>query len=110
MNPVLLAVLIGIGLAIGDIFMEKWSLANYSLLGMSLVYLAVALLIYSISLIGYALLLKTFDLNVATLIVVALDVLIITVVGIFSFNQPLHTNAILGALFCFIGLCFLIFT
>lgn len=108
MSYIILSIFIGMGLTSGDILMKKWMLTDYSFSSHGLFYLISSLLIYSISLIGYGFLLKSFNLNVATLIVVSLNVLIVMLVGILFFDETLSLYHAGGSLLCFIGLCIIL--
>jgi drug/metabolite transporter (DMT)-like permease len=68
------------------------------------VYLITALVVYSISLVGYAFLLKAFNLNIATLIVVCINVLIVMFVGTIFFKETLNIYQVFGGILCMAGI------
>jgi multidrug transporter EmrE-like cation transporter len=104
----LFSITIGFGLAIGDLLMKKWMLFHYSITGRGLLFLMSALVVYSISLIGYGLLLKNYNLNVATLIVVAINVIIVMLIGTFFFGESMSNTHIVGSLLCMVGVVLLL--
>lgn len=107
MFPLFLSVCVGVGLSLGDVFMKKWMLVKYSLSIIGLTYLISGLVTYCISLVGYAFLLKYFNLNVATTVSVCFNVLTVMFVGTFIFGEKLSLYHFIGILFCLIGLCFI---
>lgn len=104
MIPILISVLIGLGLAIGDFLMKKWMLLGYAWSGESLGYVVAALFVYCVSLLGYGYLLSFYNLNVATLVSVTVNVFVVMIIGTFLFNEPLNLYHGAGIALCFAGL------
>jgi drug/metabolite transporter (DMT)-like permease len=104
MSTILFSLCIGLGMAVGDILMKKWMLAGYAVSGSALAWLCSALAVYGISLVGYGFLLKTLNLNVATLVTVSFNVLVVALIGTFIFGESINGHQIAGMILCLLGI------
>jgi drug/metabolite transporter (DMT)-like permease len=95
-------VLIGIGMVLGDIFMKNWSNYSYDLRGVGLIYLIVALLFYSVSLTYYGLQLRSTNFSIATILPIVINILIVLLITVFYYHEPLSAKQWLGVL---LGFC-----
>lgn len=95
-------ILIGIGMVMGDVFMKNWSNHFYDLRGVGLVYLISALLFYSASLTYYGLQLRSTNFGIATILPIVINILIVLLITIFYYQEPLSIKQWLGV---FLGFC-----
>lgn len=95
-------ILIGFGMALGDVLMKSWANNQYSLQGNSLLFLGGAILTYAASLTYYGLQLRVTNFSVATILPIIINVLIILLITIFYYHEPLSFKQWVGAL---LGMC-----
>jgi drug/metabolite transporter (DMT)-like permease len=95
-------VLIGIGMVFGDVLMKNWANQLYSMQGSGLLYLVGALFIYSVSLTYYGLQLRSTNFSIATILPIIINILIVLLITIFYYHEPLSSKQWLGV---FLGFC-----
>ncbi len=99
-------ILIGIGMALGGVFMKNWANQQYSLQGIGLLFLSSALLSYSASLTYYGLQLRSTNFSIATILPIVINILIVLLITISYYHEPLSIKQWTGVLlgFCAIAL------
>ncbi len=108
MAIVLFSLIIGLGMAAGDFFMNKWMILGNSWQGYSFLYWLVAMIFYVISLTGYGYFLKSENLNTATTITVTINIVAVVIIGTLFVHEQLSTLQILATTFCVLGLVLLL--
>lgn len=90
--------LVGIAFTVGDVLMKVWSNQNYSFVGTGLLTFLVALLIYGAGFVYYGLQLRTSNFGVATLLPIVINILLVLMLTVFYYHEPLSTKQWVGAL------------
>ena len=103
-NPALLLTIIGgIILTIGDIVLKKWVVTSYGL------FYASGLILYFISMVLLSQSYKYEDVVVASMLIILFNVITLTLVGRFVFKENITVYEISGIVFGIIGILFLEF-
>jgi drug/metabolite transporter (DMT)-like permease len=100
-------IIIGIGLALGDVLMNHWADGGSRFQGSSLAIYLIALVVYIASLTLYAYQLKTTQLSVATIIPVLINVAIVFAVSTFYLHEKVSAYQYTGIFLALMALVFL---
>ncbi len=91
-------IFIGLAYTLGDVFMKTWSNHQYALSGIGLVIFIASIVSYTTGFIYYGLQLRTTNFGVATLLPIVINVLIILLLTVFYYHEPLSLKQWTGAL------------
>lgn len=91
-------IFIGLAYTLGDVFMKTWSNHQYTLSGLGLVVFIASMLSYMTGFVYYGLQLRTNNFGIATLLPIVINVLIILLLTIFYYQEPLSLKQCIGAL------------
>jgi drug/metabolite transporter (DMT)-like permease len=90
-------IFIGFAYTLGDVFMKTWSNQQYALSGLGLVVFIASMLSYMTGFVYYGLQLRTTNFGIATLLPIVINVLIILLLTIFYYHEPLTLKQWVGA-------------
>ncbi|MCR4286272.1 MAG: EamA family transporter [Candidatus Kaiserbacteria bacterium] len=99
--------LIGIGLALGDVFMNHWADNGSRFSGQLFFVYLLALVIYCASLTLYAYQLKTTQLSIATVIPLLINVALVFTVSTFFLHEKINTYQLIGISLALVAIVFL---
>lgn len=99
--------IIGIGLAIGDVLMNHWADSGSRFVEQKLFVYLLALVVYISSLTLYAYQLKTNPLSVATITPMLINVTIIFLVSVFYFHEKITGYQLIGIILAILAIFFL---
>lgn len=94
-------ILIGLGMVLGDILMKNWIISGAMFRNSSLIFFIFALLVYGISLTGYAYQLRTMNFGIATITPILVNIVTIALISFFYYKEMLSMYKIFGMLFAF---------
>lgn len=100
-------IIIGVGLAIGDVLMNHWADGGSRYHGSSLAIYIAAVIVYTASLTLYAYQLKTTQLSIATIIPVLINVGIVFAVSAFYLHEKVSAYQYTGIFLALMALIFL---
>ncbi len=89
--------IVGIAFTIGDVLMKIWSNQNYSFASTGLLTFLTALFIYGAGFVYYGLQLKTNNFGVATLLPIVINILLVLLLTVFYYHEPLSSKQWIGA-------------
>lgn len=78
--------------------MKVWSNQNYSFAGSGLFTFVAALFIYGAGFVYYGLQLRTSNFGVATLLPIVINILLVLLLTVFFYHEPLSSKQWVGAL------------
>lgn len=91
---ILLFIIIGLGLALGDVIMKYWIVSGAHYSGIGLMFYVLALGVYSMSLTLFAYQLRTTPFSIATILPI-----LINIVAVFLLSQLFYHKSITGRQF-----------
>ncbi len=100
-------ILVGLGMVLGDILMKTWIVSGGGFKNSSIIYFILALVIYGVSLTGYAYQLKTTNFGIATSVPILINVVTVALISFFYFKEVLSLLQIVGIIFACISIVLL---
>ena len=93
--------LIGLGMVLGDILMKNWIISGGFFRGVPLIIYISAIIVYGISLTGYAYQLRTMNFGIATITPILVNIATISLISFFYYKEVLSVYKVIGILFAF---------
>ncbi len=100
-------ILIGIGLAVGDLLMNHWADNGSRFTNQMVFFYLFALVVYVASLTLYAYQLKTTQLSIATIVPVLVNITLIFTISTFYFHEKVNAYQLIGISLALVAIVFL---